>query len=111
MRLRERALSQQASATFWTPLERRMLRAQLRSLAKTPGLTRMRLRSSAMVTSRTWWEPHESPHFFTTALAALGAGFVEDLVQSKLEHGRGEGGSVGRASDQSTVVRQCGVWA
>src|SRR5271155_330763 len=56
-------------------------------------------------------DPHESPHFFTTALAALGAGFVEDLVQSKLEHGRGEGGSVGRASDQSTVVRQCGVWA
>src|SRR5271155_587803 len=57
------------------------------------------------------FSPHESPHFFTTALAALGAGFVEDLVQSKLEHGRGEGGSVGRASDQSTVVRQCGVWA
>jgi hypothetical protein len=33
-------------------LDLRMLKAKLRSLAKTPGLMRMRERSSPMVTSR-----------------------------------------------------------
>src|SRR5271155_2216072 len=90
MRLRERALSQQASATFWTPLERRMLRAQLRSLAKTPGLTRMRLRSSAMVTSRTWWEQFSMPQWpriaSAKALAERLAGEKYQAVSSRLVH-------------------------
>src|SRR5271155_471786 len=90
MRLRERALSQQASATFWTPLERRMLRAQLRSLAKTPGLTRMRLRSSAMVTSRTWWEQFSMPQWPRIASAkALAERLAEETYQavsSRLVH-------------------------
>ena len=34
----------------------RMLKAKLRRRANTPGLVRMRERSSPKVTSRLWWE-------------------------------------------------------
>ena len=48
-----KAMRQRASATFLTLLARRILAANERRRAKMPGLQRMRLASSAKVTSRT----------------------------------------------------------
>jgi len=50
-----RAAVQSASAMFVAPLARAILSALLRNRAMMPGLTRMRLASSARVTSRTQW--------------------------------------------------------
>src|SRR3954470_24423845 len=47
------AAIQRARAMFSAPLARAMLSTELRSLAMMPGLIRMRLASSARVTSRT----------------------------------------------------------
>ena len=51
--LMSRAFRQRASAMFFSPFARRMLRAKLRALAKMPGFIRMRLASSSIETSRT----------------------------------------------------------
>ena len=47
------AFLHKASAMFFSPLARRMLRAKLRALAKIPGFVRIRLASSSIETSRT----------------------------------------------------------
>ena len=48
----------------------RMLKAKLRRRANTPGLVRMRERSSPKVTSRLWWEVFSMLQCARTASAA-----------------------------------------
>src|SRR4051812_22576703 len=72
------AAIQRARAMFSAPLARAMVSTELRSLAMMPGLIRMRLASSARVTSRTSWLRLSMAQWFRMASAKGAAGSITE---------------------------------
>src|SRR5208337_143928 len=79
---------QQAWAMFLTPFALTILRACERRRAMTPGLTRMRLASSASVTSRTQWFSFSTAQWPRMARAKISAGNMTEDAKNAISSRR-----------------------